>query len=300
MFSLVSKQKLPMIILVVAVFAALLLLFQSLQKVEFSNATYDQARVIRFNVEVFNPTNSPVSNAVATLSIPLQKTSLQQIKRISSSHDYDLINVGNSSNALEFKLGAVAPYARKHITVTIELATSSKPNKQSSDDYSKSLSGISSEQVNYPQFKSLAKRLRKDSVRSTVLAVEDWATSELINDPIANAGQGALKTLQNKKGNTADIVWLKVSLLRAQGIPTRSISGFFYRTDRLVKAHDIHTWVEAHVDGAWHVIDTRNRNIMKNSQHYIALYRNLVDQHGSTSDEYQIVQADSPLQVNLL
>jgi transglutaminase-like putative cysteine protease len=83
--------------------------------------------------------------------------------------------------------------------------------------------------------------------------LENWGAGE----------QSALRTLETGKGGCGEFANLTVALLRAAGIPARTISGLAFprmaggesRTAEWNHPAGSHGWVEFHADGAWELAD---------------------------------------------
>ncbi|WP_445154026.1 transglutaminase-like domain-containing protein [Arthrobacter sp. Hor0625] len=83
-------------------------------------------------------------------------------------------------------------------------------------------------------------------------AVRDWVFSELRYVSGSSRGtDGAVETLLHRRGVCRDFAHLAISLLRSKNIPARLAAVYAPGLSPM----DFHAVAEAHVDGAWHVID---------------------------------------------
>jgi transglutaminase-like putative cysteine protease len=82
--------------------------------------------------------------------------------------------------------------------------------------------------------------------------VRDWVFSELRYVSGSSRGtDGAVETLLHRRGVCRDFAHLAISLLRSKNVPARLAAVYAPGLSPM----DFHAVAEAHVDGAWHVID---------------------------------------------
>ena len=83
-------------------------------------------------------------------------------------------------------------------------------------------------------------------------AVRKWVFNELRYVIGSSRGtDGAVETLLNRRGVCRDYAHLAISLLRAKNVPARLAAVYAPGLSPM----DFHAVAEAHVNGAWHVID---------------------------------------------
>jgi transglutaminase-like putative cysteine protease len=83
-------------------------------------------------------------------------------------------------------------------------------------------------------------------------AVRNWVFSELRYVSGSSRGtDGAVETLLHRRGVCRDYAHLAISLLRAKNVPARLAAVYAPGLSPM----DFHAVAEAHIDGAWHVID---------------------------------------------
>lgn len=83
-------------------------------------------------------------------------------------------------------------------------------------------------------------------------AVRNWVYSELRYVSGSSRGtDGAVETLLNRRGVCRDYAHLAISLLRAKNVPARLAAVYAPGLSPM----DFHAVAEAHINGAWHVID---------------------------------------------
>jgi transglutaminase-like putative cysteine protease len=83
-------------------------------------------------------------------------------------------------------------------------------------------------------------------------AVRNWVFSELRYVSGSSRGtDGAVETLLHRRGVCRDFAHLAISLLRSQNVPARLAAVYAPGLSPM----DFHAVAEAHINGAWHVID---------------------------------------------
>ncbi|WP_408009138.1 transglutaminase domain-containing protein [Pseudalkalibacillus sp. A8] len=112
-------------------------------------------------------------------------------------------------------------------------------------------------QSDHPEIKSLAKELTegKAGEREQAKAIYDYVAKNItydvvkLNNESFEFDDSALKTLKEKTGVCEDYSYLTISLLRANGMEARMVTG------RASFSFARHAWVETKVDGEWLVMD---------------------------------------------
>lgn len=83
-------------------------------------------------------------------------------------------------------------------------------------------------------------------------AVRKWVNGELRYVSGSSRGtDGAVETLLNRRGVCRDYAHLAISLLRAKNVPARLAAVYAPGLSPM----DFHAVAEAHINGAWHIID---------------------------------------------
>ncbi|SDW37458.1 Transglutaminase-like superfamily protein [Arthrobacter sp. yr096] len=83
-------------------------------------------------------------------------------------------------------------------------------------------------------------------------AVRTWVNGELRYVSGSSRGtDGAVETLLHRKGVCRDFAHLAIALLRAKDVPARLAAVYAPGLSPM----DFHAVAEAHIDGAWHIID---------------------------------------------
>ena len=102
-------------------------------------------------------------------------------------------------------------------------------------------------EVSNSQIQNKARGLKKSSTLETAKHIFSFVQVDIKYESYSNTKKGAVRTLNERKGNCADQAHLLVALLRADGIPTCYAHG----TD--------HWWVVPCIDGKQYHCDPTNK-----------------------------------------
>ncbi len=115
-------------------------------------------------------------------------------------------------------------------------------------------------QSDHPEIKQLAARAlgkRDDPALTRMRAAEDFVREYISGKTLSVGYASALEVSRNRRGDCTEHALLLAALGRAEGIPTRVLTGFA-RVGQFAGQADVfvpHAWTEAWVDGAWHGFD---------------------------------------------
>ena len=115
-----------------------------------------------------------------------------------------------------------------------------------------------SKQIIDTEEKKLKKKYKKKNIKLTdeqkANAILHWVQKKINYEKYANTRRGALKTLNDKKGNCADSTHLTVALLRAANIPAKYEAKSVYLQGG-------HIWPLAYFNGKWWVGESTHDHI---------------------------------------
>lgn len=115
-------------------------------------------------------------------------------------------------------------------------------------------------QSDHPEIKALASRAlgpADDPAASRMQAAEDFVRGYINGKTLSVGYASALEVSRNRRGDCTEHALLLAALGRAEGIPTRVMTGFA-RVPRFGDQTDVfvpHAWTEAFIDGAWQGFD---------------------------------------------
>ncbi len=101
---------------------------------------------------------------------------------------------------------------------------------------------------------SLAKELTKDKTNVVTKAniLYSWVLENIKYNSESNSG-GAIRSFKKREGNSKEISFIYIVLMRAVGIPTRTVSGVYGEEGR---KQSFHSWAEFYLEGVgWIPVD---------------------------------------------
>jgi transglutaminase-like putative cysteine protease len=125
--------------------------------------------------------------------------------------------------------------------------------------------------VDDPEILRFATELIGPTPIETAENILNWIADHVYYTGDLGDPHGALFALQNRLGDSTDIMYLFAALCRANMIPARCIGGYVIGRDGALNEEDYHNWVEIYVDGVWRIADPQRRVLMKNASQYIAI-----------------------------
>ncbi|BDU40249.1 transglutaminase-like domain-containing protein [Vibrio nigripulchritudo] len=150
-------------------------------------------------------------------------------------------------------------------------------------------------QSRHPDIVEQASQLRRSAASDAqqVADIHQWVVDNLNYSGFKAQNQGALYALTEKQGDCTEYSYLTTALLRANGFPARVAVGFAIAGQRILRARDLHNWVEVYLDGAWQILDPQNDQLYPKFGDYVQL--GIVDEANASlgiwknsSDRYRV------------
>lgn len=209
-----------------------------------------------FDVYLKDSNGTPIANEYLELVIGSQtykdKTDANGHAVIKSlapvgRYDFKIYFRGNNDYNSSFASGST------NVTLSKYANGVNEKNGAASDAYLKATRNC---QVTNSKIKSMVKTLTKDLTNDIdkAKAIFDYVQMNIVYDYYYDTQKGAVKTLEDKKGNGADQAHLLVALYRAAGLKARYVHG--YCTMNIDKKTIGHVWVQVLVDNTWICADT--------------------------------------------
>lgn len=140
------------------------------------------------------------------------------------------------------KIKIIIDESAKLKTYNIKAAKILNTNKDKEDDLSKYLVSEKLIESNDPYIKSIANQIKgnttEEYAQNAYEYIQQHITYKLIHPDIS-----AIKALQRGYGKCAEFSNVMMALLRAKGIPARSVHGYYAKTSEVG-----HAWVEIYYD----------------------------------------------------
>ncbi|WP_175517935.1 transglutaminase-like domain-containing protein [Thiothrix caldifontis] len=254
---------------------------------------------IRYKLEIKNPKNKTVEEAMIQLALPAN-VSRQQIKNLNVSTRYEQIPHDQWNQSLSLHLPTLAPYESTIIDIRVDLVMEKQPKAEPLPDPEPYLKAEKYLEFNNVQLQQVSASLKANNAMDIAKEIYAWDLENIAISGFLDQERGALFTLEEKKGDCTGHMYLFGALARAKGIPARMMSGFIVESNKLLKAQDYHNWAEIYIDGAWRVVDAMNKNFMGSEDHYVAMKVTVPSKANSFAWSQRLFSAPSGLKVRLL
>jgi transglutaminase-like putative cysteine protease len=236
----------------------------------FNAAQYSVIRQIQYSFTLQNKSNNLLKKVEFWTYAPVKQTAAQRSIKVESSHPYKLIEDGLGNQILHFTFENLSPYASKIVTITadIEFSDISNPISADSQSFLKEEKYIESDN---PEIKQLSKKFGSATPVKTSENIYQWVSENIKYMGYLKDERGAFYALKNKEGDCTEFADLFVALSRANSIPARSIGGYVYGKNSILKASDYHNWAEFYDDGVWKIADPQKKVFARDQSDYIAM-----------------------------
>lgn len=241
------------------------------ENVNTPQSLYSILRQIQYSFTLQNKSNRLLEKAEFWTYAPVKQTSTQRCINIEASHPYQLIEDEFGNQILYFEFHNLPPYATKIISIKADLVFSNTSTLLTVKDIQIFLKAEKNVESDSPEISQLAKKLQSPTPIKTVENIFQWVSENIKYTGYLRDERGALYALKNKEGDCTEFADLFVALSRASNIPTRSIGGYVYSNNAILKASDYHNWAEFYDDGVWKIADPQKKVFAKNQSSYIAM-----------------------------
>ncbi|MCB0317861.1 MAG: transglutaminase domain-containing protein [Bdellovibrionales bacterium] len=255
-------------------------------------------RRLRYTLAIKNTSRDLIKYSAVKIFSPLNLTSSQRVKKITSTHDYTLIADDIGNQILSYKI-TVPPYGTKIIDIDVLLEVGSIA--LDANDSANPLYLANGPYINLdnPKIINLAKKLSGGSTDNIASKVVQWIQANIKNENYIKEDKGAAFALENLRGDCTEYSYLFTALLRKNGIAARVIGGFKVKSDTLLKSHNYHNWAEYYNGNSWITVDPQAGTIGEDVDSYIA-FRIIVDAELTLmSSSHRFMAFDNRLKVTL-
>jgi len=226
-------------------------------------------RTLRFGFTLENPSGTALKNQTIWFYAPVQATAMQKLQAVDVSLPHQIFSDALGNTVISVTLPALAPYATKILSVESQVAISQAPVAQAG----KADLFLGAEpfiEADDPAVMTLARTLRRDNDLATTQAVYDWVKGNLRYAGYVAEDKGALRALQDLRGDCTEYAYLVCALARANQIPARVMGGYVTEHDAVIQADSYHNWVEVLIAGQWQLVDAQRGRFMSEASQYIA------------------------------
>ncbi|ODS24335.1 hypothetical protein AB835_04000 [Candidatus Endobugula sertula] len=249
----------------------LVVVFEQESKTADKPNQYQQQRILRFSYEISNSQSSAIKNAKFSSYLPVLLMSNQQAIDIKASQKFKEQKSRSGNRVGHFDLGVIPPYGKKLVSFVAKIDMAEKANVVNLNHPEKYLKEESYIELSHPAITKLSQQLKGHSDRQSIERIYQWASKRIQYVGYTSQDKGALYAIQHLRGDCTEYMYTVVALARVLGIPARGVGGYVYQHNQVVSPEDYHNWAEVYLDGAWHIVDAQKKNLMVNTEDYIAL-----------------------------
>jgi transglutaminase-like putative cysteine protease len=234
-------------------------------------AVYKRPLQVRYGFTLTNTTNQLVKKVRLRAFVPLRQTATQKRTKLTTSHPFEELNEGPGNQSLLFKLGDMAPYSSRVVTVRAQLLLADTPVPTKPANLNLFLSAENHIEADHPRIVRLAQTLKQSQAPATARQVFDWVAGNLKYTGYRKNPRGALHALTHRQGDCTEFMHLFVALCRANGIPARGRGGYICEKNSVLKPAGYHNWAEFYDGRTWQLADPQNRVFEQAPADYIAI-----------------------------
>lgn len=227
-------------------------------------------RHLRFEAVCSNPGGGLIEGAVLWAYGPVGQTGSQRLVDMSCSAPVTRSHDALGNTVLKIALPSLPPHASRTLSLAFDVAMHAPPLAETLADpqdwrRSERLMDLGDERI-----QALARTLRQEGAAGTLRAIYEWVASRLAYADYTADDLGASEALRRMKGDCTEYAYLVTALARASGIPARVMGGFVVDRDDAPRAAQYHNWAEAHLEGAWRVVDAQKQVFLTPIPQYVA------------------------------
>jgi|GEM_PF-2675069 len=206
--------------------------------------------LLRFRVEVRNPSTSPVTDATVDVAVPIAAAG-QRLARLSGSLPVERVAGDGGQVLARVTLPTVPPGGRVPLTVDAWLAAGDAA--VAGVGLLTPTAGVPSDAPEILAVVPIA--ARGDDDLSRVRGVYRFVRQRVSDDGYHARDRGALFALERGTGDCTEMAQLTVALARAAGIPARLAHGYRVDGASLIDPEGYHAFALVDVEGTPRIVD---------------------------------------------
>jgi len=176
---------------------------------------------------------------------------------------------------LELGVGSLPPFGKRRVDIVITAKVSDSAlqgTKLTADERQSYLLPELYVNSDSDQIIHLANSLRGDSEFESSRLVYEWVSQNVQALKYNIKPKAALNVIQERQGDCTDMMFLVVSLLRAQGIPARMLAGYIADRDSLkLDSSMYHNWAEFYDGSRWVISDPQRKKFDQGYSEYLVV-----------------------------
>lgn len=236
-------------------------------------AGYTHPKILRWFFEVENPSGQRLTNPVFRTYGPVPQTSTQFVEQLDADAAFELERDDVGNQIMVFRLGDMAPYSRKILTITARLRMALQPQALPLPDPELFRGSESFLEADHPEIKAAAAPFRHLSASGAAGAITAWVGHWVHDEGFVAEELGALHALRHRRGDCTEFSDLFAALMRSLDLPARVLGGFVVQDGRFqARPETYHNWSEYYDLGAWHIADAQKGVLEDRRGEYVALH----------------------------
>lgn len=254
-------------------------------------------KVLRFSYTLTNTSADFIPEVELFSYLPVTLPNTQNIKSITSSHDYEIVDDDDLHQSIKFTIQNFPPYGSRIVNLTLELQTSPLPHQEriKSTVFLKDEKYI---ETNSEIVKALADTLGEDDFPEK--SIYQWLVNNLKDVGYVAENKGAKFALEQRIGDCTEHMYAFIALARAKGIPARGFAGFVVENPaQILTSSSYHNWAEFYDGKKWILVDSQRRVFNDKYQHYIPFRIFGGDSTDALASTNRFLTTDSRISINL-
>jgi transglutaminase-like putative cysteine protease len=237
-----------------------------------SDASYATAsKTLRFNYTLSNTSGKFIPHVNFSVKVPMAIDSIQNLVSINSTHKNELLKEDDNEQSVIFSINSISPHASKVVDLTLVVSTSDRPKYERIND-ADYLTAEKYIELDSPVIKILAAQLKGSSSPETAKNIYEWLVNNVTSSSYTAGNKGAQYLIEHKSGDCTEFSYAFVALARVNGIPARSVSGFWVPTEStIINVADYHDWAEFYDGKQWVLVDAQKQTFASNYQNYLSI-----------------------------
>lgn len=216
--------------------------------------SYSIERTFRYSFTIRNSGGDRVDDATLRVFAPVERTPTQLATRLDASEKFEIVTDSRGNRTLELSVD-LPPYGSKVISIESEVRFTSDPLPSPAVPDDRYLRSERFVEVDAPEIQALAQSFGSGTPEAIARQAYEWVAENIAMRGYVAEDRGAFHALRARAGDCTEAMYLFMALVRARGIPARSVEGFVTRGSGVLRAEELHNWAEYHAAGRWRLAD---------------------------------------------
>lgn len=271
-------------------------------------------KTIRYSFEISNKENVFIEESKFFAFAPVAETSSQKVVSLTATENFELETDRYGNQVMGFVLKNLAPYSKRTITITAEVAFFDMPRilnekawMEEGDIFLSPERFIESDNEKILSTalaisKSFEASQEAGKTQSSPLVTHKWVASHLDYAGYTKKDFGALYALEKQLGDCTEYMYLFTALMRAQNIKSHGLAGFRVEGESgLLRADEYHNWSSfLDEESVWRMADPQNNVFDSQYDKYLAFRVLVPDELKTMTNTHRFLAFDQRLKVTMM